>query len=151
MASQSTLSQRLCAWLDLYWTIKKTNSINSAWSLEQVLLIHSLSDIFPSVAFLLKMISNSGWFTTEILKQPKSAKEFAEFQVIILFFPFLLFLKTFKAVQSSPVGRNGTPEDIARLVSYLASKDSLMVTGTFAVCRFYQLLNITINHTSFRI
>ena len=33
---------------------------------------------------------------------------------------------------NSPVGRVGTPEDIAGLVSYLASKDSSMVTGTFA-------------------
>ena len=31
----------------------------------------------------------------------------------------------------SPVGRGGTPEDIAGLVSYLASKDAFMVTGTF--------------------
>ena len=31
----------------------------------------------------------------------------------------------------SPVGRGGTPEDIAGLVSYLASKNSFMVTGTF--------------------
>ena len=32
---------------------------------------------------------------------------------------------------NSPVGRSGTPKDIAGLVSYLASKDAFMVTGTF--------------------
>ena len=32
---------------------------------------------------------------------------------------------------NSPVGRGATPEDIAGLVSYLASKDSFMVTGAF--------------------
>ena len=36
-------------------------------------------------------------------------------------------------MQISPVGRSGTPEDIAGLVPYLASKDSRMVTGTFTV------------------
>jgi len=34
-----------------------------------------------------------------------------------------------QARQTSPVGRNGTPEDIAGLVSYLASKESRMITG----------------------
>jgi len=46
-------------------------------------------------------------------KQLKTPEEFAQFQTMI----------------TSPVGRGGTPEDIASLVSYLASKDSFMVTG----------------------
>jgi acetoin reductase-like protein len=33
------------------------------------------------------------------------------------------------ARQTSPIGSNGTPEDIAGLVSYLASKEARMVTG----------------------
>jgi len=33
------------------------------------------------------------------------------------------------AKQTSPIGSNGTPEDIAGLVSYLASKESRLVTG----------------------
>jgi len=33
------------------------------------------------------------------------------------------------AKQSSPIGSNGTPEDIAGLVSYLASKEARLVTG----------------------
>ena len=73
-------------------------------------------------------------------------KDFAEFQVIILFSTllFLLNLKIFKPVQTSPVSRIGTLEDIAGLLSYLASKDSLMLTGAF-------LINIAINHSSFPI
>lgn len=46
----------------------------------------------------------------------------------------------------SPVGRGGTPEDIAGLVSYLASKDAFMVTGTFGPFYSDKLINISTNH-----
>ena len=48
----------------------------------------------------------------------------------------------------SPVGRGGTPEDIAGLVSYLASKDAFMVTGTFGPFYSDKLINKHIYQSS---
>ena len=61
--------------------------------------------------------------------------------LVILFFFTLIsssFIAYYQAKQTSPVGHNGTPEDIAGLVSYLASKEARLVTGMPSCLQFYK-------------